>query len=113
MGSGGKIRGSVVVRKVKANPKCLLPRSKAYALGKKGRASAARRKRKKIQSQIDVAKQQMLPKKECIHIRYNFPKYNILTRGGCVLNFVANIPYTKCCPKEYLHDPKRGPCVTS
>ena len=47
MGPGGKIRGSCGGKsKGEGKPKCL-PRSKAYALGKKGRASAARRKRKK------------------------------------------------------------------
>ena len=47
MGPGGKIRGSCGCKKKgEGKPKCL-PRSKAYALGKKGRASAARRKRKK------------------------------------------------------------------
>ena len=47
MGPGGKIRGTCGGKKKgEGKPKCL-PRSKAYALGKKGRASAARRKRKK------------------------------------------------------------------
>ena len=47
MGPGGKIRGTCGGKKKgEGKPKCL-PRSKAYSLGKKGRASAARRKRKK------------------------------------------------------------------
>ena len=47
MGPGGKIRGTCGGKKKgEGKPKCL-PRSKAYALGKKGRASAARRKRRK------------------------------------------------------------------
>jgi len=47
MGPDGKIRGSCGGRKKgEGKPKCL-PLAKARALGKKGRASAARRKRKK------------------------------------------------------------------
>jgi len=47
MGPGGKIRGSCGGKsKGEGKPKCL-PAKKAYALGKKGRASAARRKRRK------------------------------------------------------------------
>ena len=47
MGPGGKIRGSCGGKsKGEGKPKCL-PARKAYALGKKGRASAARRKRRK------------------------------------------------------------------
>ena len=47
MGPGGKIRGSCGGKsKGEGKPKCL-PLSKARALGKKGRASAARRKRRK------------------------------------------------------------------
>ena len=46
-GPGGKIRGSWGGKsKGEGKPKCL-PAKKAYALGKKGRASAARRKRRK------------------------------------------------------------------
>ena len=45
-GPKGKIRGACGGKsKGEGKPKCL-PRSKAYALSKKGRASAARRKRK-------------------------------------------------------------------
>jgi len=45
-GPKGKIRGSCGGRsKGEGKPKCL-PQAKAHALGKKGRASAARRKRK-------------------------------------------------------------------
>lgn len=47
MGPGGKIRGSCGGKSDgEGKPKCL-PAKKAYALGKKGRASAARRKRRK------------------------------------------------------------------
>ena len=47
MGPGGKIRGSCGGKSDgEGKPKCL-PARKAYALGKKGRASAARRKRRK------------------------------------------------------------------
>ena len=47
MGPGGKIRGTCGGKKKgEGKPKCL-PRSKAYSLGKKGRASAAARKRRK------------------------------------------------------------------
>ena len=47
MGPGGKIRGACGGKKKgEGKPKCL-PAKKAYALGKKGRASAARRKRRK------------------------------------------------------------------
>ena len=46
-GPDGKIRGSCGGKsKGEGKPKCL-PRSKAYALGKKGRKSAAARKRRK------------------------------------------------------------------
>lgn len=46
-GPKGKIRGSCGGKsKGEGKPKCL-PRSKAHALGKKGRASAAARKRRK------------------------------------------------------------------
>ena len=47
MGPGGKIRGSCGGKSDgEGKPKCL-PLAKARALGKKGRASAARRKRRK------------------------------------------------------------------
>jgi len=47
MGPGGKIRGSCGGKSDgEGKPKCL-PAKKAYALGKKGRASAAARKRRK------------------------------------------------------------------
>ena len=47
MGPKGKIRGSCGGKsKGEGKPKCL-PAKKAYALGKKGRASAATRKRRK------------------------------------------------------------------
>jgi len=46
-GPDGKIRGSCARgSESEGKPKCL-PQAKAYALGKKGRASAARRKRRK------------------------------------------------------------------
>lgn len=47
MGPDGKIRGSCGGRsKGEGKPKCL-PQAKAHAMGKKKRASAARRKRRK------------------------------------------------------------------
>ena len=73
MGPGGKIRGSCGGKsKGEGKPKCL-PLAKARALGKKGRASAARRKIEKIQIQIDVVKQstsiqkRKKQKNNCIH----------------------------------------------
>ena len=65
MGPGGKIRGTCGGKKKgEGKPKCL-PRSKAYALGKKGRASAARRKRRKDpKSQTEEEKQLTSTKKK-------------------------------------------------
>ena len=58
MGPGGKIRGTCGGKKKGEGKSNVYPRSKAYALGKKGRASAARRKRRKDpKSQTEEEKQ--------------------------------------------------------